>query len=84
MNDRVVELYRDIHDAVTNAASKGSFMVAIFYVQDGHIKLTRKSSLFPVDDFDAVVDLLDQNLREEKKRAMNPFSKPIVKEPIHG
>ena len=57
------------------AARSGSVMVAIWNMNGDQVNLFRKTIDFPIDDFNTALDLLKNDLQNEKQR-MKPSPLP--------
>lgn len=57
--DEAVKRYED-------AKKAGAWMVAVWSVQGGEVRLYRQTSSFPVADMDTALDLLKQDLQAAK------------------
>ena len=64
-NSKVHEPNMQIVKHLVEAEAAGEYMVAVYRVDRGVLKLHRTSVEFPTSMFEAAVKLLDQNLTEE-------------------
>lgn len=75
--DRGIEINNVLIRALVHAQSTNAYMVAIFRVEDGQIKLDRTTHNFPTGDFVNCVTLLRQDLDRE----MGPPQQTIPLQP---
>ena len=55
----------ELADSFQKAKSSGQMMVAVWWVEDGKIKLDRFTDKFLTNDFASAVQMLNDNLIEE-------------------
>jgi len=63
--DRGIEINNVLIRSLVTAQATNAYMVAVFRVQDGQIKLDRTTQNFPTGDFQNCVTLLRQDLDRE-------------------
>ena len=65
---QAVAEWEETIDQMGEALASGSYMIAVWSLNGVQVKLFRKTKIFPTDYFARAMDLLEENLEEEKRR----------------
>lgn len=66
----IESLRASVAERLEMAVASGHFLIAIAHLNGTSVKLWRKTGDFPPEDFNTVVDMLDTDLRKERRRLL--------------
>lgn len=82
MNQTPTTLSPEATDAIKAAIASGSYLMAIYAIENGQVTLRRITREFPRADFETAIQLLTTDLNAELQREQGPEAAPAPTGPL--